>query len=82
MIITQVIAYTGKSRRSMANDAWTTFKTIITDITDEVAPMKEARIKNRTDQWINNELLHQIEHRDNLLRQLTRRKDNAELRQE
>ncbi len=27
-------------------------------------------------------LLHQIEHRDNLLKQLTRHKDNAELRQE
>ncbi len=28
---------------------------------DEVAPMKEVRIKNWTDPWINNELLHQIE---------------------
>ncbi len=54
-----------------ANDAWTTFKTIITEIMDEVAPMKEVRIKNRTDPWINNELLHHIEHRINLLRQLT-----------
>ncbi len=65
-----------------ANDAWTTFNTIITEIMDEVAPMKEIRIKNRTDPWINSELLHHIEHRDNLLRQLTRHKDNVELRQE
>ncbi len=41
-----------------ANDAWTTSKTIITYIMDEIAPMKEVRIKYRTDPWINNELLH------------------------
>ncbi len=31
---------------------------------EKVAPEKEIRIKSRTDPWINNDLLHQIENRD------------------
>ncbi len=30
------------------NGAWTTFKTLITEAMDEVAPEKEIRLKNRT----------------------------------
>ncbi len=43
------------------NDAWTIFRTLITEAMDEIALEKEIRIKNRTDPWINNEILHQIE---------------------
>ncbi len=64
------------------NNVWVTFKTIITEVMDEVAPVKEIRIKNRTDPWINNEILHQIEYRDQLLKRLTRHKNYIELRQE
>ncbi len=45
----------------------------------EVAPEKEIRKKNMTDPWINNEILHQIEYRDKLMRRLTRHKDDTEL---
>ncbi len=47
-----------------------------------VAPEKEIRIKNRTDPWINNEILQQIENRDKLLKRLTRHRDDADLRLE
>ncbi len=43
---------------------------------------KEIRIKNRTDPWIDNEILQQIENRDKLLKWLTRHRDDADLRLE
>ncbi len=50
---------------------------------DEIAPEKEIRIKkNRTDPWINNEILHQTENRGKLLRRLSKHKNNVEHRQE
>ncbi len=49
---------------------------------DEIAPENEIRIKNRTDPWINNDILHQIENKDKLLKRLTRQKDDADLRLE
>ncbi len=47
-----------------------------------VAPEKEIKIKNRTDPWINNEILQKIENRDKLLKRLTRHRDDADLRLE
>ncbi len=47
---------------------------------DEVAPEMEIRIKNRTDPWIDNDILRQIENRDKLLKRLTRQKDDADLK--
>ncbi len=49
---------------------------------DEIAPEKEIRIKNKTDPWINNEILHQNEKRDKLLRRLSKHKNDVDLRQE
>ncbi len=47
-----------------------------------VAPEKEIRIKNRTDPGINNEILQQIDNRDQLLKRLTHHRDDADLRLE
>ncbi len=47
-----------------------------------VAPEKEIKIKNRTDPWINNKILQQIENRDRLLKRLARQKNDPELRLE
>ncbi len=71
-----VYTYTG------VNDAWSTFKTTITEVMNKVVPEKEMRIKNRIDPWINNEIVHQIEFLDKLVRRLTRHKDDTELWQE
>ena len=43
------------------------FKTIFLQILDAVAPIKEIRLKNRTEPWMNNEILENIRHRDYLL---------------
>ena len=64
------------------NEAWLNFKTIITDILDMVAPVKKIRIKNRTDPWINNEILHLMEQRDKLMRRFSKNKNDRELKQE
>ncbi len=48
------------------NDAWTIINILMREAMDEIAPEKEIRIKSRTDPWINNELLHQIENRDKI----------------
>ena len=49
------------------NDAWLVFKNIFTETLYAVAPVKEIRIKQRTEPWINADILEQIQLRDKLL---------------
>ena len=52
---------------SDVNQAWINFKTVFLQILDIVAPIKEIRLKNRTEPWMNKEILEKIRHRDDLL---------------
>ena len=45
-------------------DAWYSFKSIFLTVVDNIAPIKEVRIKNRTEPWIDSEILHSINARD------------------
>ena len=45
-------------------NAWSRFKSIFVTVIDNIAPIKEVRIKNRTEPWIDSEILHSINERD------------------
>ena len=45
-------------------NAWSRFKSIFVTVIDNIAPIKEVRIKNRTKPWIASEILHSINERD------------------
>ena len=66
---------------SDVNHAWETFKTIFTGILDHVAPIKEIRLKSRTEPWINNTILEDIRNRDSFLYQYKKTKDHAKYSQ-
>ena len=46
------------------NEAWEKFRTIVTQVMDDIAPEKEIKIKSRTEPWINNEILDLIYERN------------------
>ena len=48
--------------------AWENFKSIFMSAIDNIAPMKEVRIRQRTQPWITNEILQCIKDRDKAFR--------------
>ena len=62
------------------NEAWERFKIIFIKILDSVAPVKEVRIKNRTEPWIDENILQLIKERDKLLHASNRNKKDKDLR--
>ena len=65
---------------SDANEAWKKFKTIVTQVMDDIAPEKEIKIKSRTEPWINNEILELIYERNEALRKANQNKSDTVLR--
>jgi hypothetical protein len=57
---------------SNINEAWSNFKDIFTNILDTVAPLKEIRVKQRTEPWITSDILECIYSRDKLYKKLQR----------
>ena len=51
------------------DDAWYAFKIKFLNILDSVVPFKKIRIKQRTELWMTNEILHLIHERDTALHQ-------------
>ena len=49
------------------NVAWNNFKTILTEIIDRLAPIKEMRLKQRSEPWLESEIIDLIRTRDRLL---------------
>ena len=49
------------------NIAWTMFQTSFMNILDEVAPVKEIRVKQRTEPWMTNDILEMLKERDRAL---------------
>ena len=56
------------------------FITIFINILDSIAPIKEVRIKNRTEPWIDENILLLIKERDKLLHATNRNKKDKNLR--
>ena len=67
---------------SDVNQSWCNFKTIFLQILDAVAPIKEIRLKNRTEPWMNNEILENIRHRDYLLYTFKKDRSNRNMYKE
>ena len=47
--------------------SWDRFQTTFLEVLDKIAPLKETRIKQRSQPWINNDILDTIHLRDNIL---------------
>lgn len=60
------------------DEAWNKFRDILIKVIDKVAPLKEIRIKQRTEPWITAEILDKIRERDRLLVEYKRDKNNKE----
>ena len=46
------------------NTAWKSFQTIFLNVLDDIAPIKEIRLKQRTEPWMSSEILQMIKERD------------------
>ena len=49
------------------NDAYSDFTGKVTSVIDEIAPTKEIRVKNNSQDWFDAEINEEIERRDKLL---------------
>ena len=58
--------------------AYSHFMQVITSIIDEIAPLKEIRIRNNTQEWMDEEVLEGIRIRDKLLSRFKRTKSHID----
>lgn len=56
------------------------FNRTMLSVIDTVAPVKEVRVKSKTEPWINSEILEAIEYRNKLLKNLKHDKCNLDLK--
>ena len=61
------------------NLAWDNFKSVFLKILDKIAPVKEIRLKNRTEPWMDNSILENIRLRDHLLYKFRKNTANTEI---
>ena len=61
------------------NQAWNVLKTTFFKILDEIAPIKEIRLKSRTEPWMDNDILEDIRTRDKLMYGFKKDRTNGEL---
>ena len=57
------------------------FKTIFIQIINNLATFKKKRMNNRTEPWMNNEIIELMRERDKALHHKNRNKVNTELRE-
>lgn len=55
-------------------DAWEQFKSIFMGIVNNIAPLKQVRIKQKTERWINTDILKSIKDRDKAFREFKKYK--------
>ena len=60
------------------NDAWYKFSKIFNNVINDVAPVKEIRIKQRSQQWFSSDALDLIWQRDQALVKFHKTKDNKD----
>ena len=65
---------------SNVNDAWNSFKTMLLQVINDIAPVKEVRIKGRTEPWMTSDILELIYERDRILNLANQNKSVKELR--
>ena len=59
------------------NTAWSAFRDIFISVLNSIAPVKEVRLKQRTEPWIDLEILDLIKQRDNCLHLFKKSKSNS-----
>ena len=64
------------------NDAWNNFKDKLLGIINDIAPVKEVRIKGRTEPWMTSDILELIYERDRILKVANKNKSMKELRKQ
>ena len=52
---------------SNVSEAWYNFKTLLLQVIDDVAPIKEVRLKQRSEPWFDSDILEAIQTRDKAL---------------
>ena len=62
-----------------ATTAWNLFKQVFLEIIDTLAPVKEIKLKTRTEPWMDSEILESIRKRDSLLYSYKKDKSNSQL---
>ena len=55
--------------------AWDSFKAIFHSVLDSVAPVKEVKLKQRTEPWMNSEILQNIRFGDETLNKFRKTND-------
>ena len=76
----QEVDWSVVTRCNNVNEAWGMFKNIFTQVLDSIAPVKEIRIKVRTEPWIDDNILQLIRKRDKLLSLSNKNKSNKDIR--
>ena len=61
------------------NDAYSDFIGKVTSVIDQIAPMKEIRVKNNSQDWFDAEIHEEIETRDKLLAKFKKSRKSTEL---
>lgn len=61
------------------NDAWNNFKSVFISTMDSIAPVKSVRIKQRTEEWVDSEVLQSIKDRDKAFYNYKRNKTEENL---
>ena len=58
------VSYTHKIHLNSVNEAYDDFIAKLTEVIDRLAPIKEVRIKNNTQEWFDDEIHSAIQNRD------------------
>ena len=61
---------------SCVNDAWSSFHNIFMTVLNNIAPIKEVRLKQRTEPWMTSEILELIKARESALYNFKKHKSN------
>lgn len=62
----------------IVNDAWTIFKSKFMSVLDEVAPVKQVRLKQKSELWFNSEILNAISQRDSAYKSFLKTKSQED----
>ena len=61
------------------NESWCNFKSLLRSVINDVAPIKQVRLKQRTEPWMSSDILAQIRQRDQLLYKFNKDKSKTQV---